>query len=193
MKTLQRLLIIALCLLIPSSAGSWGVVGMSGGVASVAGNCSTCNTTNDSARFASGITQTASATGVWTAWKFTVSTTTCITGGYVSALHNGAPADHVFEIWTDSSSHPGARVGAGYTSTVSVGTSIGDVEFNFAATQTLTAGSYWAVMQCSSDGVTGNGTSGSGDHMYSEDSGASWVDADAAGYYWRFGVNGCTL
>ena len=35
MKTLQRLLIIALCLMIPSSAGSWGPVMMSGGVASV--------------------------------------------------------------------------------------------------------------------------------------------------------------
>ena len=39
MKTLQRLLIIALCLLIPSSAMTWGLGVMSGGVASVGGEC----------------------------------------------------------------------------------------------------------------------------------------------------------
>ncbi len=187
---MKRLACILVAILIPlvCSGDGWFYTGAGGGGGEP--TCDGCNTGTDSVQYNSGITQTSSATNIYSAWQFTVSSSVCVTGVYISCSDAGA-FEMDGEIWSDSGGEPDSVV-SGCTATVALGTSVADVQFNFAATQTLPAGTYWVVLKGGVNTSTGSDNAGTGSHMYSEDSGSTWSDADQAGYCWRMGVNGCS-
>lgn len=181
---MRRFLILLLLLTIPLVCRGDGW--FYGGVAASGGSCASCTTSNDSIRYESGVSQTADGVGVTTAWQFTVSSTVCVTGIYVNCSNPGSQAMPAY-IYTDSAGSPGTAV-TGCSCTIQTGTSKADVFGAFAATQTLSVGTYWVVFEGGVNTATGSNNSGTGAYMYYA---GGWQDADAAGYYWRMGVYGC--
>ena len=185
---MKRILILTILLM---SSLAWAgsttvVVGQGGGGEP---SCIGCSTSNDSIQTESGVTQTFDATGVRTAWQFTLASTTCVTGLYVNCSNAGSEEETAY-IYTNSSNAPGTAVD-GCSCTIQTGTSKADVFGAFASTVTLSAGTYWVVFTASTPNncATGADSSGTGAHMYYD---GGWQDADQAGYYWRMGVYGCT-
>jgi hypothetical protein len=185
---MKRILILTILLM---SSLAWAgsttvVVGQGGGGES----CASCTTSNDSAFVTDTISGYSNANEViWLAYKFTTATTKCVTGAYFHCTDGGTSTGATMEIYTDAGGNPGSIVSAGYTSTVAnLPDTEADVEFAFASTQTLAAGTYWMVWKCASTNVTYYYSSGGTGWKYSTDSGSSW---SSSSYHRQAGVNGC--
>jgi hypothetical protein len=173
---------------------------MGGGVEATGGggSCASCNSTNDSIKATdTAATSTDSAgfdANTQYAWTITIASQTCVTGFVAEVTDWGSSGNAILELFTDSAGVPGTIVGAGYSSTVSnLPDSNTSTEFLFAATQTLSAGTYHAVIKSSTGAgflSTAATQSGSGTQHYSADGGANWYDYTTA--YFLIRVLGCT-
>ena len=116
-----NLILIGFCLLIPSSAGSWGVVGMSGGGASAPAGCTTANDSSQIDPTAS-LTYDAvshSATPTVFLWQsFTTVGAITVTRVDAYVQDGGANGDFTVEIYSDNAGSPNAIVAVGAIGTV---------------------------------------------------------------------------
>ena len=155
-------------------------------------NCASCNSGNDSEIVGPGNSfDSEYGQDMWIAVQFTIAITKCITGIAIAVGDNGDGRGATGEIYTDSTGEPGTRVGDGYTSTnANIPDSTTSIELLFAATQTLSAGTYWLVGKAASGAIYFGyqGIGGSGDFKYSTDAGENWGNAS---YDYELGGLGC--
>jgi hypothetical protein len=192
---MKRILVLLLFLTSLVHAGSTSHV-ITTFIAPSAGGCESCNTGNDSEIITAGNTNDSTfASTAMRAWQFTAGADVCVTGVQISASDGGNGYDLICQIWSDNSGEPGSIVGAGFTGTYS---NLPDtdtaIEVTFAATQELSAGTYWVVygsqmtLGVAGDSITyGVNASGSGIFMY--DAAGTWT---TTGYELDIGVLGCT-
>jgi len=205
---MKKYLLFIILTLIPLTLCAWGV-GMSGvsllsgsEKGGAGGSCASCNSGTDSQIVNTGITADDDFVYIentWFASRMTVSSDICATGLYFYSCDYGA-SDYgsiTVELYTDNSGQPGSRVSAGYTGSISdLADALAINEVLFASTQELPAGTYWVVVKFTTLGASGPfigvSETGGGYHMYSVDSGSSWTDVTAYGYYFELGILGCS-
>jgi len=174
------------CLALSGQVGGQVSSGAGGGGES----CASCNSSTDSIIFEDALTAASNTreAGVWLAKSFTIASTKCITGGYFQC--GGKNKDATYEIYTNNAGSPGARVGDGYTAfRTDLPDTAANVDFMFAATQTLAAGTYWLVWKADAVNVPSlNYGSTSNGWKYSTNSGSSWYSSS---YNRVAGVYGC--
>jgi hypothetical protein len=151
-------------------------------------DCTGCNTSNDSAFVDTNKSVSLNDSSTYVAYPFTTVATKCVTGGFLTCTDGGAETGATYEIWTNNAGSPGSRVGDGYTATVAnLPDSAQEVDFIFAATQTLPAGDYWLVWKKTAVGSVNVYVSGSTGWKWSTD-GISWT---ASSNSRNAGVYGC--
>ena len=187
---MKRKTIWLLLALMAVAASAWAsmVTVIQGGSVGSAPSCSGCTSSTDT-EFASAATTWAddNPLDAWFAWQFTTAGTKCITG-IVCDIYYDPASSVTAEIYTDSSGSPGSRVGAGYTASVTTVHTEGKREFIFASTQTLAAGTYWAVVKSNGSHLWGRAASHSGTIKYSQNSGSTWTTTS---WHIIMGVLGC--
>jgi len=185
-----RYLLALLLLLLPActDSGAMPMTMLSGSVSSA--GCTGCNSSNDSAVWENpNVRDDASSSASWRAIQFTTSETLCVTG-IVMNVADSTDDTITCEVYTDSANEPDAIVGAGFTGLLDeIPDGYADTECLFAATQTLSAGTYWMVAKPSDTIGWGKDLDGVGLSLYSTDSGSNW---GASSYKLIFDLWGCT-
>lgn len=193
MMTHMKNLLTILLILLPLSAFAWGVVSISGGVASAPAGCTSCSPAT--AQFNSNKTTTAGSFGAYTiAWEFTLASNKCITGISCEVFDTGNGGNIIYEIW--SGTHAGGPTAVIDGCSVAVdGTSIpntytqgSETAGTFASIQSLAAGTYFVVVRRGTMTNWGYGyVSESGQNFWAY-SGGTWAEI---GYPGQVRVLGC--
>ena len=175
--------ILILLILLWSSAclaGSGGYYYAGQTVAGGGGGCESCNSGNDGYVAENpNVANTVTGNSLGYAWEFTIGSEQCITGVEFEADDNGGSVTITCEIWSDSSG-PNEIVGAGYTGSVAVpDTAETKAEALFAATQTLSAGTYYAYCQPDGEVDWANDDDGVGTYYYTANGGTSFSSSSS--------------